>query len=204
MSNGTLFIITAPSGAGKTSLVRHLLKTDSNVRLSISHTTRNPRPGEINGKDYHFITEEEFFDMQARGDFLESAKVYGHHYGTSRAFIEAGMLKGHDMVLEIDWQGANQIRHLFKETTGIFILPPSLKELEKRLRARAQDSDDVIRARLVEARADMMHVADFDYVIINASFETALHELQSIVLVNRLRRSRQLETHADLFLKLIK
>ncbi|MDE3207904.1 MAG: guanylate kinase, partial [Pseudomonadota bacterium] len=186
----------------KTSLVKKLLEKDPRIKLSISHTTRDPRPGETNGKDYHFIDQATFFSMKSQGDFLESAKVYGHYYGTSKAFIEANLKNGSDIILEIDWQGATQVRKLFEDTASIFILPPSLKELERRLRSRAQDSDEVIHSRLVEAKADMAHVSDFDYVIINTRFETAVHELESIVLANRLRRSYQLSAHAELLSKL--
>lgn len=186
MCSGHLFIIAAPSGAGKTSLVRALLQHNNRVQLSISFTTRPMRPGEQDGHDYHFISEPEFLTMLERGDFLESALVYGNRYGTSRAWIEKALQTGADILLEIDWQGAAQVKKVFPEATGIFILPPSLEALEARLRARAQDSEEVIARRIALAQEDIRHAEEFDYAIINDDFETALQDLMAILRARRL------------------
>ena len=200
---GNLFIVTAPSGAGKTSLVRALLAADSAVRLSISHTTRPMRPGEVGGVDYHFVTDAYFLNMLEEGDFLESAEVHGARYGTSQTRVEAELQAGHDLVLEIDWQGAAQVRSLYPNAIGIFILPPSLEALEQRLRKRAQDSDAVIARRLAAAREEISHVTEFDYVIINDQFEVAIHDLLAIVRSQRLRGEKQLARYRDLLQKII-
>jgi len=200
---GNLFIVTAPSGAGKTSLVRALLAADSAVRLSISHTTRPMRPGEVGGVDYHFVTDAYFLNMLEEGDFLESAEVHGARYGTSQTRVEAELHAGHDLVLEIDWQGAAQVRSLYPNAIGIFILPPSLEALEQRLRKRAQDSDAVIARRLAAAREEISHVTEFDYVIINDQFEVAIHDLLAIVRSQRLRGEKQLARYRDLLQKII-
>lgn len=202
MTQGNLFIVTAPSGAGKTSLVRALLEADPRVRLSISFTTRPPRPGEIDGKDYHFVTEPVFLSMLERGDFLESALVYGNRYGTSQPWIESAMRAGNDILLEIDWQGAAQVRKLFPEATGIFILPPSLEALLSRLQGRGTDSEEVIARRIAAAREDAGHVEEFDYVIINDVFETALQDLIAVIRAQRLKAEQQLAAHAELIGKL--
>src|SRR4030066_2544830 len=190
MTSGNLFIVTAPSGAGKTSLVKALLESDKQVRLSVSYTARAARPGEVDGKDYHFVTESRFLEMLERGDFLESALVYGNRYGTSQPWIENAMREGRDILLEIDWQGAAQVRKIFPQATGIFILPPSLEALLARLTGRGQDSEEIIARRLASAREDIGHVEEFDYVIINDVFETALQDLISVIRAQRLTASR--------------
>jgi guanylate kinase len=196
---GLLFIVTAPSGAGKSSLIGALLKDDPRVRLSISHTTRAPRPGEANGREYHFVDEAAFIGMLERGEFLESAEVHGHRYGTSHAAVACAVKDDHDLVLEIDWQGAQQVRRLHPDSISIFILPPSLEELERRLRARGQDSEAVIRRRMANAREELPHAPEFDYVIINKYFDIAQADLQAIVRAERLRSARQLDRHPELY-----
>lgn len=190
--SGNLFIVSAPSGAGKTSLVSALLDTNQQIDVSVSYTTRASRTGETEGKDYHFVSRETFLAMAKHGDFLESAEVYGNLYGTSHSWIEAETLGGRDILLEIDWQGAAQVRHKFPDCISIFILPPSLQALEARLKGRGQDSDEVIARRLQAGQDDIAHVAEFDYVIINDEFDTALQQLNAIVLAAGLRRDRQL------------
>ncbi|MBS4097945.1 MAG: guanylate kinase [Sulfuricella sp.] len=197
MDKGNIYIVTAPSGAGKTSLVRALLEADRQVQLSVSYTTRAPRPGEVNGKDYHFVDEQTFLDMLHRGDFLESAEVYGNRYGTSQSWIEGVIRSGADILLEIDWQGAAQVRRIFPEAIGIFILPPSLEALTQRLKGRNSDSEEVITRRLAAAREDIRHVEEFDYVIINDLFDTALQELLAVIRGQRLTMARQLARHAE-------
>ena len=187
---GSLFVITAPSGAGKSSLIEALLKDDPRLRLSVSFTTRAPRPGEANGREYHFVDDKTFMAMLERGEFLESAEVHGYRYGTSQAVVREALARGQDLVLEIDWQGAQQVRTLHPQCVGIFILPPSVAELERRMRARAQDSDAVIRRRLASAEEEMSHAPEFDYVIINKDFDEAKRDLQAIIRVERLRRAR--------------
>jgi len=196
---GLLFVITAPSGAGKSSLISALLKDDDRLFLSVSHTTRAPRPGEREGREYHFVSEDTFAAMLGRGEFLESAEVHGHRYGTSHRAIAEAMAGGHDLVLEIDWQGAQQVRRLLPGCTGIFLLPPSLAELERRLRARGHDSEAVIRRRMENAREELLHAPEFDYAIINAEFDVARRDLQAIIRSERLRTLRQLERHPEIF-----
>lgn len=198
MSTGNLYIIAAPSGAGKTSLVKALLDADPLVKLSISYTTRQPRPGEIDGEHYHFVDETLFMQMLSEGDFLESALVHGARYGTSQTQVERILKGGNDLILEIDWQGAAQVRKLYPESIGIFILPPSIEALRQRLNNRRQDSDDVIARRVAAAREEMSHVAEFDYVTINDIFEVALHDLLAIIRAQRLKRDVQLRDHAAL------
>lgn len=188
--SGNLFIVAAPSGAGKTTLVGMLLERDPLIRLSISYTTRAPRPGEANGREYHFIDVAAFLAMRERGEFLESAEVHGNHYGTSRVWIEQQIAAGQDILLEIDWQGAQQVRRLYPDCIGVFILPPSVEELERRMRARGQDSDAVIRRRMASAEEEISHAPEFDYVIINKDFDEAKQDLQAIIRVARLRRAR--------------
>ena len=200
--SGRLFLVTAPSGAGKSSLVNALLKMEPDIKLSISHTTRAPRPGEENGREYHFVTVEEFEAMKARGDFLESALVHGNYYGTSRVWIEEQMSIGNDVLLEIDWQGARQVRERFAGTVGIFILPPSIEALEWRLHHRGTDSEQTITRRLLGAGAEMAHAPEFEYVIINDDFETALSQLQAIVTASRLSYRHQAVRHRDQFIAL--
>ncbi len=196
---GQIFIIAAPSGAGKSSLVAALIAADPGIRLSISHTTRTPRPGEMNGREYHFVSHEVFRGMQARGEFLESAEVYGNFYGTSSADIRHSLEQGRDVVLEIDWQGARQVRALFMDALSIFILPPSLEALRERLLARGKDPLEVIEKRLAVAREDLSHENEFDYAIINNEFAEAAKDLTAIVRAARCRRSRQYPRYADLF-----
>jgi len=195
---GNVFIVCAPSGAGKTSLVRELLARDPNVQLSVSYTTRAPRPGEQDGRDYHFVTRPVFLAMLERAEFLESAEVHGNLYGTSQAWIEAHRGQGHDIVLEIDWQGAQQVRKVIPEAIGIFILPPSLEVLRQRMMDRRQDSAAVIERRLKAARGEIAHLEEFDYVIINNNFDEAVGDLASIVRSARLRLLAQIERHIDL------
>jgi guanylate kinase len=193
-----VFIVSAPSGAGKSSLVAALLSEEKNIALSVSHTTRPPRPGEQHGKDYFFISPEQFASMREQGDFLESAQVYGNHYGTSRTWMEQTLAGGKDVVLEIDWQGARQLRQVFPQSTGVFILPPSLPILKQRLETRGKDAPEVIARRLAAAQEDIQHVGEFDYVIINKEFSEAVRDLTSIVRAERLRRESQLKRHRDL------
>lgn len=197
-TTGSLFIVAAPSGAGKTSLVRSLLKADQGIRLSISYTTRTPRPGEQDGVDYHFVDEVRFLQMLEAGEFLESAHVHGARYGTSRAWVEGVLAEGADLLLEIDWQGAAQVRSLYPQAVSIFILPPSPQVLEQRLRGRAQDSDEVIARRLANARGEISHVSEFDYVIINDQFDEAQSDLCAIVRTQRLRAEKQLSRQVGL------
>jgi guanylate kinase len=197
--SGILYIISAPSGAGKSSLTAKLLEEDRNVHLSVSYTTRAPRLGEIDGRDYHFVDKERFMGMLQRGEFLESAEVHGNHYGTSEAWIRAQRAIGRDIVLEIDWQGAQQVRRLVSDTVGIFILPPSIEELERRMRRRGQDSEEVVRRRLAAAADEMSHAAECEYVIINNDFEEARRDLVAVVRASRLVYSRQLERHPGVF-----
>ena len=186
---GRLIVVSAPSGAGKTSLVRALLKSDPNTRFSTSYTTRPPRRGEQDGHDYFFVTGPEFTEMVAAGEFLEHARVFDNSYGTSRSQVEKLMARGHDVLLEIDWQGARQIRAAIPECLSIFILPPSAAELERRLRGRSTDSDATISRRLRDAHADMSHWDEFDYAVINDDFDTAVAELVGI-LAGRAESSR--------------
>lgn len=201
--SGNLFVVAAPSGAGKTTLVRLLLEQESRVHLSISYTTRGPRPGEENGREYHFVDNVEFQAMIARHEFLEWAEVHGNFYGTSQKWIADQLASGHDVLLEIDWQGAQQVRKLFPQAIGIFILPPSMEELTRRLTGRGTDSADVIARRLAAAQAEMRHVGEFDYVIINDQLAQALEELRAVVRASRLSFGVQRVRHAALFERLI-
>lgn len=196
--SGNLFIISAPSGAGKTSLVHALLNINPQLDLSISYTTREPRPGERDGKDYHFVSREAFLAMTKRGEFLESAEVYGNLYGTSQTWISNETHKGRDILLEIDWQGAAQVRRLFPECISIFILPPSMEALEQRLKGRGKDNGEVIARRMAAVREDVAHIAEFDYVIINDNLNEALRELNAVVLATRARCAGQLIRHQAL------
>jgi guanylate kinase len=199
MTRGLLFVITAPSGAGKSSLLAKLLEDERGLALSVSYTTRSPRPGEQNGREYHFVDLPAFEAMLERGEFLESAEVHGHRYGTSQKVIDEVRASGRDLLLEIDWQGAAQVRRLYPESVGIFILPPSMAELERRLRKRAQDSAEVIRRRLNNAAEEMSHAAEFKYAIINNNFDDARLDLRAIVRAERLATGRQLERHPEVF-----
>jgi len=197
--SGSLLIVSAPSGAGKSSLVNAVLAEDPKLRLSVSHTTRPPRPGEQDGREYHFVDVPAFQAMAARGAFLESALVHGNYYGTSREWIEATRARDFDIVLEIDWQGAQQVRGLFPDAVRIFVLPPSMEELERRLRARGKDSEATIRERLANAREEISHVGEFEYVIINEDFDQARRDLAAVVQVARLKLSSQAARHSSLF-----
>ena len=178
---GKLFVITAPSGAGKTSLIDAVMHDDQTLKLSISYTTRAPRKGEKNGVDYHFVDDRQFLEMKARGEFLESAEVHGYRYGTSKMVITDALQKGEDLILEIDWQGARQVRGIYPQSIGIFILPPSVEELERRMRSRGQDAEEVIRRRVEAARDELTHAGEFKYAIINKHFDTAKQELAEII-----------------------
>ena len=200
---GNLYVVAAPSGAGKTTLVRLLLERQAQIRLSVSHTTRAPRPGEENGRAYNFVATDEFRAMIARGDFLEWAEVHGNLYGTSRRWIEEQMTADQDVLLEIDWQGAQQVRALFPQAIAIFILPPSLEELERRLTVRGTDIAETISRRVAAAHAEMRHVGEFDYVIINDQLNQALEDLCAIAHASRLRLQVQRANHVELFSRLI-
>ena len=188
---GDLFVVVAPSGAGKTSLVNRLLGVETGIRLSVSYTTRAPREGEVDGREYHFVSREVFEAMIGAGDFLEHANVYGNYYGTSRRWIEAELAGEHDVLLEIDWQGARQVRKLFPGMVGIFILPPSLAALRQRLTARGKDSREVIERRMASAREEISHVLEFEYIIVNEQFDAAVADLQAVVRAARLSRERR-------------
>lgn len=191
MNQGMLYVISAPSGAGKTSLVRKLLERAPDLALSVSHTTRAMRPGERDGVDYHFVTLEKFEAMAEAGAFLEYARVFGNCYGTSKQALQDQLARGNDVVLEIDWQGARQVRAAFPEAVGIFILPPSREALEQRLRGRGQDSEEVIARRMQEAVAEMSHYHEYDYLVINDDFERALADLEAVIRARRLYRPLQ-------------
>jgi len=202
MKTGCLFIISAPSGAGKTSLVKAVLQSDPELHLSISYTSRPPRDGEENGRDYHFVSRETFEQMQIHGDFLESAEVYGNLYGTSQRWINEMIEAGQDILLEIDCQGAAQVRKVFPQSVGIFVLPPSAKTLETRLFERDKDTAEVIRKRLDAVREEVSHVNEFDYVIINDKLDSAINDLFCIVNTERLRRAKQLQKNQSLIIEL--
>lgn len=198
--NGCLYVIVAPSGAGKSTLVNALLEREPDIGLSISFTTRAPRPGEVPGREYFFVSKEEFQAMAERGEFLEHAEVYGNWYGTSRHWIEKTRATGSDVILEIDWQGARAVKALFPDMSFIYILPPSIEVLRKRLVKRGKDAKEVIERRLAEANEDLKHAHEADYVIINEDFSIALLDLQSVVRALRLTAARQLKLHEHLFL----
>lgn len=202
-SKGTLFTISAPSGAGKTSLVQALTDSLEAVQVSVSHTTRACRPGEVDGLNYHFVDTVAFQMMLAADAFLEHAQVFDNFYGTSRAWVEETLARGIDVILEIDWQGASQVRHLMPGTVGIFILPPSRQTLVERLNGRGQDKPEVIQRRLAEATLEMSHYQEADFLIINDHFATALDELRAIVISHRLARDRQQERHRTLLRDLL-
>ena len=197
-ATGTLYIISAPSGAGKTSLVKAMLGELEGASVSVSHTTRAMRPGEENGVDYHFIDKPEFEAMVARDDFLEHAQVFDNYYGTSKAGVQAQLAAGQDVILEIDWQGARQVRDWQPEAVSIFVLPPSREALEERLRGRGTDSDEIIQRRMRDAVSEMSHYPEYDYLVINDRFETALVELKAILLAQRQRLARQQARHPAL------
>jgi len=196
--SGALFIVSSPSGGGKTSLVKALLEAEPELRLSVSHTTRAPRPGEMNGREYHFVTPRDFQRMVDAGEFLESAVVHGNHYGTSQKWLERELADGRDVLLEIDWQGAQQVRRLIRHAVSIFILPPSREVLAARLRGRGKDSPEVVERRLAAARDEITHVSEYDYVIINDDFTRAALDLRSIFRAERLKLARQLARRINL------
>lgn len=189
--SGTLFIISAPSGAGKTSLLTKLVQEQAGIRTSVSHTTRERRPGEENGINYHFTTVEAFQQMTSKAAFLEQAEVFGNYYGTEEAWVDAQLSQNTDIILEIDWQGAQQVRKLKPEAVSIFILPPSKEALFERLNGRGQDSDEVINKRMAQAEEEMSHFLEYDYIVINDQFSEALEQLTAIFLSQRLRLENQ-------------
>nr|WP_297496831.1 guanylate kinase [Ferrovum sp.] len=195
---GQLFIVTAPSGAGKSSLIAALLKQDPRVRLSVSHTTRAPRQGEIDGQDYHFVSRTTFSTLRTENQFLEWAEVYGNYYGTARRSLEDLQNRGFDVILEIDWQGARQVRQFYPESLGIFILPPSLETLRHRLQGRGKDDPETIEKRLSLAQDDLSHENEFEYAIINADFDEALRDLAAVLRAARCRRACQYPRYASL------
>ena len=204
MKQGTLFIVTAPSGAGKTSLVNELLHQIKNLLVSVSHTTRPIRPGETNGKNYHFVDERRFLSMISNGDFLETADVYGYKYGTSSKWVSAELGRGNDVILEIDWQGAIQIKRQFPGACSIFILPPSLEALIDRLKKRQQDDDETIARRMAQAKEVISHVKDADYAVVNDRFDETLNEVSSIIQSRRLKIEAQMVNLANLLANLAK
>lgn len=199
---GQLFIVSAPSGAGKSSLVKALLEKDPAIRLSISYTTRAPRPGEVDGVHYHFVSREDFQARLERGEFLESAEVYGNYYGTSQPWIEAEMAAGRDILLEIDWQGAAQVRRLMPRAKSIFILPPSIAELRRRLEGRGTDSAEVVARRMAAAAEDVSHALEFDYLVVNEDFDAAVADLLAIARCGRLTMAVQAPRQAGLLAEL--
>jgi len=198
-----LFVVSAASGTGKTSLVKALLERVNNLHVSVSHTTRGQRPGELDGVHYHFSTKENFLNLVNEGGFIEYAEVFGNYYGTAQATVKEQLAKGHDVLLEIDWQGAQQVRRLFPESKQIFILPPSQFDLRQRLSNRGTDSVDVIEHRLSCAVEDMQQYVNFDYVIINDDFNKALHDLEAVIIANRLVLHQQANRHEKLIQALI-
>jgi guanylate kinase len=194
-STGTLFIVSAPSGAGKTSLVRALLARDPALKLSVSYTTRAPRPGEIAGRDYHFVDHAVFESMIANGAFVEFAKVFGNGYGTAEATLRDTLAGGEDLLLEIDWQGARQVRRRLPRPVSVFLIPPPLQALQQRLRGRGQDSEETIARRMTQARSELSHFDEYDYLIVNDDFDRALSDLGMVVGAERLRRLRQQHRH---------
>ncbi|MDR5866488.1 guanylate kinase [Halomonas koreensis] len=203
MAQGTLFIVSAPSGAGKTSLVRELIESLDGIQVSVSHTTRPRREGEVDGVNYHFVDVAAFEAMIARGDFFEHARVFDNYYGTSRRAVEDLLAAGQDVILEIDWQGARQAREQLPEAVSIFILPPSREELERRLAGRGTDEHAVVASRMREAVSEMSHFDEYDYLVINDDFTTALRELQSLVIARRLSGERMRERHGPLLAALL-
>ncbi len=196
--SGSMLMVVAPSGAGKSSLVNALLKDDSSLMLSVSFTTRSPRPGEENGREYHFVSQEEFYRRKNDGDLLEWALVHSNYYGTSKSWLEAQVKEGRDVILEIDWQGAQQIKRLIPEAIWVFILPPSLGILEDRLRNRGQDDEETIQRRLNAANQEISHISESDYCIVNDDFDTALTQLRQITMASRLKTQNQLSRYSTL------
>ena len=203
-SHGTLYIVSAPSGAGKTSLVKALLDSNEQIRVSVSHTTRSMRPGEVDGVNYHFVAREEFLGMLEQDEFLEHAEVFGNLYGTSQRWVERTLAEGLDLILEIDWQGAQQVRRLMPQAQSIFILPPSQEALRHRLNNRGQDSEEIIERRMREAVSEMSHYVEYDYVVINDQFSHALEDLKAIFRARQLRQGSQQKRHAELLERLLR
>lgn len=201
-SSGILYILSAPSGAGKTSLVKALLEQLPGVQVSISHTTRAMRPGETDGVNYHFTAKDDFVAMIKNGDFLEHAEVFGNFYGTSQHWVQQTLDQGQDLILEIDWQGAQQVRRLMPDARSIFILPPSLEALQQRLDNRGQDSAEIIAARMQQATSEMSHYVEYDYLVINDDFAQALEELKAIFISGQLQQGRQHQRHVQLLQQL--
>jgi guanylate kinase len=204
VTKGILYIISAPSGAGKSSLVRAIVHKLADVVVSVSHTTRPMREGEVDGQDYHFIEESRFNAMVEQGDFLEHAQVFGNYYGTSKQSIEEQLLSGKDVILEIDWQGARQIRQRMSDSRSVYILPPSISALKQRLSNRGQDTDEVIDSRMREAVSEMSHYGEFDYIVINDDFDEATEQLASIFVCNRMLLDNQQRRNAELLADLLK
>lgn len=214
-TSGTLYIVSAPSGAGKTSLVTALIEADPRVSVSVSHTTRAMRPGEQHGVNYHFVSHDDFKGLIAKGDFLEHAEVFGNFYGTSRSALQQVLDQGNDLILEIDWQGAQQVRKLMPEARSVFILPPSQQALRQRLDGRGQDSEAIIAGRMKEAVSEMVHYDEYEYVIVNDDFDEALEDLKAVFAANRegdaaalaraeeLKRGKQQQRHQALLKQLI-
>ena len=205
MSKGTLYIVSAPSGAGKSSLISAMLETSPTyaMKVSVSHTTRTIRPGEQDGVHYHFVEKQHFETLIARGEFLEYAEVFGNYYGTSRVWIEENLNKGIDVFLDIDWQGGRQIRQLMPSAKSVFILPPSKDELERRLNARGQDSEEVIAKRMAEAKSEISHYTEYDYVIVNDDFDNALIDFKAILRAERLKQDKQTDKHKSMLSALL-
>lgn len=203
-TTGTLYIISAPSGAGKTSLVKALIDAQPQVRVSVSHTTRAMRPGEVDGVNYHFVSREEFLERLAQDEFLEHAEVFGNLYGTSQRWLEQTLAEGFDLILEIDWQGAQQVRKLMPQAKSIFILPPTQEALRQRLNNRGQDSEEIIERRMREAVSEMSHYVEYDYVVINDQFSHALEDLKAIFRARQLHQGSQQKRHAELLERLLR
>lgn len=203
MSEANLYVVAAPSGGGKTSLIASLLERDPNTRLSVSHTTRAPRPGEIDGVHYHFVSEDEFEQLARAGEFLEHARVFDHRYGTGRAAVERQLAQGHDVILDIDWQGARQVRRSFSTCCTIFVVPPSIAELRRRLAARGQDDTAVIDRRMRDARSEISHWNEFDHVIVNDDFKDALADLEAIIRTGRPKRPEAADRTPEILAELL-
>ncbi|ADT69771.1 MULTISPECIES: guanylate kinase [Pseudoalteromonas] len=203
-SRGNLFILSAPSGAGKSSLINALLKKHADMKVSVSHTTRAPRPGENDAEHYHFVSVDEFKALIAKDDFFEWAQVFDNYYGTSKQAIEEQLAAGIDVFLDIDWQGARQVREIMDDVKTIFILPPSKQELEQRLNNRGQDSAEIIAGRMAQAQSETSHYDEYDFVVVNDDFDTALSEIESIVIAQRLTLKAQTTRHQTLINELLK
>ncbi|MDP3846935.1 MAG: guanylate kinase [Pseudomonas sp.] len=202
-TSGTLYIVSAPSGAGKTSLIKALVDAQAQIRVSVSHTTRAMRPGEVEGVNYHFTERQAFIEMLERDEFLEHAEVFGNLYGTSQRWLEKTLKEGFDLILEIDWQGAQQVRRLMPQAKSIFILPPSQEALRQRLTNRGQDSDEIIDGRMREAVSEMSHYVEYDYLVINDDFTSALDDLKAVFRANQLQQGVQQQRFSDLLCQLL-